>query len=734
MKLRKQLLFLSLVTLSLPWVGCQYLREMDAALRHGQTEAMAATARAVAARVRSDSTLASKVQAMDTRAHRQFIYAHDLDQAPIVDGYHDDWVSQGYPWQPWQTQLSAPYKSSHKASHDSSHEIAQTTQAKPDAALMAGTQGDQLYLVFRASQGRIRYFNPSSNDLNQGLKNGLNKGLNNVDHLRLKLGKQPGRYYALYVEAPGTINVLRIDQTQNKHQPDYQIKGQWVEWKYGYQIEFQLPLHWTTNGLNIEVHSGNTNSQISSAQSPPTTPALTPPLISPSKIIEEELKIFSHKSLTLSVTNSSAFIVGKSELMAPEESTGNKRHGLVQWFYSIALKRQTLPRLTGKATQGNIPTSEVQEALQGGVGKSWYRQGKHSIARVAVPIYAARTSQNPTSAKQAEAPEQLDIIGAVVAEQSAHTLASLTDNAFTQLLLYSFLVSCGAAFFLVVYATWLSGRIRRLSKAARNAISDSGKITENFPTSTTDDEIGELSRSYAQLLARLREYTHYLRTLSNKLSHELRTPLAIVKSSLDNLEQIKLSTQASVYANRAREGANRLSNILNAMSAASRVEQAIASAEVELIPCDQLLTDLRAAYDDVYKHVKIGINIQAHRLGFKLEASGELLVQMLDKLVDNAADFCPDQGFIELGLYRSEQTIVITVRNQGPPLPKHMQGQLFDSMVSVRNPQESREKSHHLGLGLYIVRLITDFHRGEVNGYNVPDNSGVIFEVRLPID
>lgn len=700
MKLRKQLLFLSLITLSLPWVGCQYVREMDAALRHGQTEAMAATARAVAARMRSDNTLVATVQSMDTRSHQQFVYAHNLDQAPTVDGYQDEWLSQNYPWQPW-----LPLKA----------------QANPDATLIAGAHEGSLYIVLRAVKAHIHYFNPSTNNLAK------------VDHLRLTLGEKNKRHYALYAEAPGTINTLRINNTTHKGQPDYQIKGQWVEWKFGYQLEFQLPLVWTKNGLDIEVYSGGSKAPTPRVHLPPTTLLRTPPLISSSKIIDEELKIFSQQTLTLSVTNSSAFIVGQTELATTKANKSKKKHGLVRWLYSLALKRQSLPPLTGTATQGNIVTAEVQEALQGSVGKSWYRHGKRSIARVAVPIYAAHTAQTLDLAEQAKAPEQRNVIGTVVAEQSAHTLASLTDNAFTQLLLYSFLVSSGAAFFLVIYATWLSSRIRRLSNAAVNAISDSGKITESFPTSTTDDEIGELSRSYAQLLTRLREYTHYLRTLSSKLSHELRTPLAIVKSSLDNLEQVTLPTQASVYAIRARDGANRLSSILNAMSAATRVEQSIENAEVEQIPCDQLLTDLRAAYGDIYHHVNIGVNIQAHKLGFNLEASGELLVQMLDKLVDNAADFCPEQGHIELGLYRNEQTIVISVRNQGPPLPKHMQGQLFDSMVSVRTPQESKEKSHHLGLGLYIVRLITDFHRGEVNGYNVPDNSGVIFEVKLPI-
>src|SRR5210317_1491717 len=49
MRLRRQLLLVSLLLLSLPWAGCQFIREMEGALRHGQAQSLQATARAIAA-------------------------------------------------------------------------------------------------------------------------------------------------------------------------------------------------------------------------------------------------------------------------------------------------------------------------------------------------------------------------------------------------------------------------------------------------------------------------------------------------------------------------------------------------------------------------------------------------------------------------------------------------------------------------------------------------------------
>ncbi|EGG98365.1 sensor histidine kinase [gamma proteobacterium IMCC2047] len=112
-----------------------------------------------------------------------------------------------------------------------------------------------------------------------------------------------------------------------------------------------------------------------------------------------------------------------------------------------------------------------------------------------------------------------------------------------------------------------------------------------------------------------------------------------------------------------------------------------------------------------------------------LLAAPELLVQMLDKLIDNASSFTPPNGKIEITYQASSDTIGIDISNDGPLLPEAMQSQLFDNLVSVR---EASGDKPHLGLGLYIVDLIVKFHGGDISANNRSDKSGVIFSVRLP--
>ena len=99
---------------------------------------------------------------------------------------------------------------------------------------------------------------------------------------------------------------------------------------------------------------------------------------------------------------------------------------------------------------------------------------------------------------------------------------------------------------------------------------------------------------------------------------------------------------------------------------------------------------------------------------------------MLDKLIDNAVGFSSAGDTISIGLSEQEGQLLLTVTNPGPPLPDRMRTQLFDSMVSMRGGENSR----HLGLGLYVAKLIVEGHGGSIAADNVKD--GVVFEVRLP--
>ncbi|HEV7819712.1 MAG TPA: ATP-binding protein, partial [Burkholderiales bacterium] len=108
----------------------------------------------------------------------------------------------------------------------------------------------------------------------------------------------------------------------------------------------------------------------------------------------------------------------------------------------------------------------------------------------------------------------------------------------------------------------------------------------------------------------------------------------------------------------------------------------------------------------------------------------DLFAQMLDKLAANAVDFATADP-IEITLEPGGTVAVLRFTNTGPLLPAAMKERLFESMVSVRAERPTNEP--HLGLGLYIVRQIAEFHGGTATASDRADGGGVTFELRFPL-
>ncbi len=280
---------------------------------------------------------------------------------------------------------------------------------------------------------------------------------------------------------------------------------------------------------------------------------------------------------------------------------------------------------------------------------------------------------------------------------------------------------------LLAFATWLSWRVRRLAKAASTALDKRGRIRVGLPGRNARDEIGSLTRDVESLLGRVAEHQRYLRTMADTLSHELRTPLAVVQSSLDNLDHSPLDDAQRTLSRRAADGVQRLRAILNAMSSANRAEQAAMNAESATLDISRLVTQLHEAYRATFTTHQFDADIAADAY---VIGNAELLVQLLDKLVENAVQFAPPGSTVRLALEKADEHLYLSVRNTGPRLPDIDPASLFDTFVSHRGEQE---RGSHLGFGLYVARLITDAHGGTIAAANWQEgeHSGVEITITL---
>lgn len=322
-----------------------------------------------------------------------------------------------------------------------------------------------------------------------------------------------------------------------------------------------------------------------------------------------------------------------------------------------------------------------------------------------------------------------NVVGVVVVEEDTDAIVWLRNRAFEQLVAVTLIAFTAAALVLLLFASRLSWRLRRLRDEAENAIDSQGRVQALVSGEHARDEIGDLARSFSTVLARLAQYNTYLEKLAGRLTHELRTPIAVVRSSLDNLRLQAPSPETAVYVTRAEEGINRLETVLTRMAEATRLEQTVRTGERERFEAKTVLAGCVEGYRAAYPQRRFDLALTDQPV--TLRGAPDLFAQMLDKLAANAADFAAGDTPIQISLAHATRVAVLRFVNTGPALPAEMRGRLFESMVSVR--KERAGGAPHLGLGLYIVRLIAEFHGGHVSATNRPDGSGVVFELRFPV-
>jgi len=318
------------------------------------------------------------------------------------------------------------------------------------------------------------------------------------------------------------------------------------------------------------------------------------------------------------------------------------------------------------------------------------------------------------------------VVGAVVVEETTNPIASLRSEALERLLLLTLTVFAGAAAVLIAWATRLSLRIRRLRDEAESAIDARGRFAKLASGSDAGDEIGDLSRSFSAVLGKLAQHHAYLESMAGRLSHELRTPIAVVRSSLENLKLAPTPEESRTYIARAEEGLSRLSRILERMSEASRLEQSLSAATPEKFDAVPVLRGCVEGYRLAYAPRAFELDLPIAPV--MVEGAPDLLAQMLDKLAENAADFATPGTPVRVSLAAVKGKSRLAVENQGPPIPDAVKDALFGSMVSGRAGHSGTDP--HLGLGLYVARLIAEFHGGGVGAENLP--RGVRVSVTLP--
>jgi signal transduction histidine kinase len=213
------------------------------------------------------------------------------------------------------------------------------------------------------------------------------------------------------------------------------------------------------------------------------------------------------------------------------------------------------------------------------------------------------------------------------------------------------------------------------------------------------------------------------------LGHELRNPLAAIAAAQQLLTFPNISQQqrehALVVCSRQMAHLTQIVDQLLDLHriATGKIELAMASVPLHEVVANSCEVKRLVDGDGHRWHCEVRpVTIQGNR---------ERLTQILDNLLDNAAKYTPAGGAIRVRCYRSEDSAVVEVEDDGAGMDSDLIARVFQPLVQGATTIDRAKGG--LGLGLAVVSQLTQLHGGTASAHSDGPGRGSLFRLAFPI-
>ena len=246
-----------------------------------------------------------------------------------------------------------------------------------------------------------------------------------------------------------------------------------------------------------------------------------------------------------------------------------------------------------------------------------------------------------------------------------------------------------------------------------------------------NDELGLLSKSLDDMTLELQKRISHAENFSTDLVHEIRNPLASLKSASEILNDTKDSNQRLKLINILRHDVQRIERLITDYSQILKDEVALSKEKfkkLDIIPIIQLVVE---DYNNIYQ-VKKGIKISCIRDSNKIYLINGIenrIEQIVANLLDNAISFSEENQNIEVKISKNlNKQVVVNVIDEGQGFKEKDTTKIFQRFYSNRPDKFGQ----HSGLGLNIVKNLTELHKASITASNRKDKKGANLEIIFP--
>jgi two-component system sensor histidine kinase CreC len=315
-----------------------------------------------------------------------------------------------------------------------------------------------------------------------------------------------------------------------------------------------------------------------------------------------------------------------------------------------------------------------------------------------------------------------EIVGTVSVSKPTSSIRPFMLQAKSRLIFSAICAVSAIVLLQVLVSFWVTHPIKELITYAR-AIRDGRKVPR---PPLHRSEMGDLATAFEEMRDAL-EGRNYVERYVQTLTHEMKSPLSAIQGASELLREEMPDEQRDRFLENIRSESQRAHHLIDRLLALAGLEKRNEIEHPESIGAAALLADILNSLRPVAekKSIRFETGIED---SVTLYGEAFLLRQALANLLQNAIDFSPDHGIIQITVTRKQQSVVIQLADEGPGIPDYALPRIFERFYSRPRPDHGKKSS---GLGLNFVQEVAALHGGNIQICNrVP--TGALATLTLP--
>jgi two-component system, OmpR family, sensor kinase len=267
----------------------------------------------------------------------------------------------------------------------------------------------------------------------------------------------------------------------------------------------------------------------------------------------------------------------------------------------------------------------------------------------------------------------------------------------------------------------LSRRVGRLERAAREV--SAGRFVEPLPV-TSADELGQLTRAFNEMQARLRRVDVARKEFVATASHELRTPIFSLGGFVELLQDEELDDETRrEFIETMSEQVARLQKLSVDLLDLSRMDAGSLELNRDTVDLSELAQSVLMEFTPAMAEHDTELATELPEAGVEAHCDRQRVAQIMRILLDNALRHTPEGTQVTVSANRNNGAAELTVADTGPGPSDGTRGELFERFYTG-------DATRGAGLGLAIARELAERMDGTIELYTRPGKTS--FKLELP--